>query len=217
MITLYLIRHGETEWNQSGRYQGATDVPLSPMGLKQAEKAAAYFKKIPLDGVISSPLSRARATAQGIADTHGLSLELANNLQELCFGDWEGKTFGEIDTLWPGMMSEMYHHPDELRLPHGESFSDCQKRTMAFIDELLQRGDHKTYAIVSHGVALRTIICGLIHIPLACSWNIGLSNASITTIRHYGPEGNMDGMNMLFSLNQTAHLEEAATPHQFAK
>ena len=57
MITLYLIRHGETEWNKSGRYQGSTDVALSAMGLKQAEKTKEYFKEIPLDGVISVPSS----------------------------------------------------------------------------------------------------------------------------------------------------------------
>ena len=55
MITLYLIRHGETEWNKSGRYQGSTDVALSDMGMAQAEKVASYFKDIPLDGVITSP------------------------------------------------------------------------------------------------------------------------------------------------------------------
>ena len=213
MITLYLIRHGETEWNKSGRYQGSTDVALSAMGLKQAEKTKEYFKEIPLDGVISSPLQRARITAQGIADTHHLELEQVKALQELCFGDWEGKTFGEIDTLWPGMMSEMYHHPDTLQLPHGESFLDCQKRTMAFIQELLQRGDNKSYAIVSHGAALRTIICAMIDIPLARSWNMGLSNASVTTIRHYAGDAHMKDMNMLFSLNQTSHLGTTNTVH----
>ncbi len=217
MITLYLIRHGETEWNKSGRYQGSTDVALSDMGLLQAQKTADYFRQIPLDGVISSPLQRAKITAEGIAKTHQLDLELVPALQELCFGDWEGKTFGEIDTLWPGMMDEMYHHPDVLRLPHGESFLDCQKRTMAFIDQLLKRGDNKSYAIVSHGAALRTIICAMIDIPLARSWNMGLSNASVTTIRHYVGEKNMADMNMLFSLNQTAHLEEAGTPHMYTK
>ena len=137
MITLYLIRHGETEWNKSGRYQGSTDVALSDMGMAQAEKVASYFKDIPLDGVITSPLQRARITAEGIAKSHGMELEIVPALQELCFGDWEGKTFSEIDQLWPGMISEMYHHPDQLRLPHGESFRDCQVRTMAFMKELL--------------------------------------------------------------------------------
>ena len=134
-------------------------------------------------------------------------------LQELCFGDWEGKTFSEIDQLWPGMISEMYHHPDQLRLPHGESFRDCQARTMAFMKELLSRGDHKSYAIVSHGAALRTIICAMIDIPLSRSWNMGLSNASITEIRHFVGENNMNDMNMLFSLNQIAHLADTATSH----
>ena len=213
MITLYLIRHGETEWNTSGRYQGSTDVPLSAMGLLQAEKTKEYFRKIPLDGVISSTLQRASVTARGIAETHELPLETTPALQELCFGDWEGKSFAEIDELWPGMMDEMYHQPDHLRLPHGESFSDCQKRAMAFIDELLKRGDNKTYVVVSHGATIRTILCAMLDIPLARSWNMGLSNASITTIRHYVGEKNMADLNMLSSLNQTFHLNDLGTPH----
>ena len=213
MITLYLVRHGETEWNKSGRYQGSTDVALSDMGMAQAEKVASYFKDIPLDGVITSPLQRARITAEGIAKSHGMELEIVPALQELCFGDWEGKTFSEIDQLWPGMISEMYHHPDQLRLPHGESFLDCPVRTMTFMKELLSRGDHKSYAIVSHGAALRTVICAMIDIPLSCSWNMGLSNASVTEIRHFVGENNMKDMNMLFSLNQTSHLAGTATSH----
>jgi len=74
---------------------------------------------------------------------------------------------------------------------------------MKTIDRLISLGDEKTYAIVSHGAALRTIICGLIHIPLACSWNLALSNASITEVQHY-PEN----LNVLNSLNFTAHLEK---------
>ena len=68
MITLYLIRHGETEWNKSGRYQGSTDVALSDMGMAQAEKVASYFKDIPLDGVITGPLQRARITAEELQE-----------------------------------------------------------------------------------------------------------------------------------------------------
>ncbi|MDD6905208.1 MAG: histidine phosphatase family protein, partial [Dialister sp.] len=86
-------------------------------------------------------------------------------------------------------------------------------RTMTFMKELLSRGDHKSYAIVSHGAALRTIICAMIDIPLSRSWNMGLSNASITEIRHFVGENNMNDMNMLFSLNQIAHLADTATSH----
>lgn len=201
MITLYLIRHGQTVWNSSGRYQGRTDVALSEKGIAQAEKTKERFRTVSLDGVISSPLKRAAHTAKGIAQTHGLPLETDARLKELSFGDWEGKTYDEIEKIWPGMIEAMYHDAGTMKLPHGESFADCQKRCMEAISDIIKRGDNKTYAIVCHGAALRTIICALIHIPLARSWNLALSNASISQVNIYPGD-----MNMLYTLNDTSHL-----------
>lgn len=201
MITLYLVRHGQTIWNSTGKYQGRTDVALSDKGISQAKKTVNRFLSVHLDGVIASPLKRAADTARGIAETHGLPLETDSRLMELSFGDWEGKTYEEIEKIWPGMIEEMYHDAGSLRLPHGESFEDCQKRCMEAVKGILQRGDNKSYAIVCHGAALRTIICGLIQIPLARSWNLALSNASISQVNIYPGD-----MNMLYTLNDTSHL-----------
>lgn len=101
MITLYLVRHGQTVWNSSGKYQGRTDVALSEKGLAQAEKTVERFRSVHLDGVIASPLMRAADTARGIAETHGLPLETDSRLMELSFGDWEGKTYDEIEKSGP--------------------------------------------------------------------------------------------------------------------
>ena len=201
MITLYLVRHGQTIWNSTGKYQGRTDVALSDKGISQAKKTVNRFLSVHLDGVIASPLKRAADTARGIAETHGLPLETDSRLMELSFGDWEGKTYEEIEKIWPGMIEEMYHDAGSLRLPHGESFEDCQKRCMEAVKGILQRGDNKSYAIVCHGAALRTIICGLIQIPLSRSWNLALSNASISQVNIYPGD-----MNMLYTLNDTSHL-----------
>lgn len=203
MITLYLVRHGQTVWNSSGKYQGHTDVALSEKGLAQAEKTVERFRSVHLDGVIASPLMRAADTARGIAETHGLPLETDSRLMELSFGDWEGKTYDEIEKIWPGMIEAMYHDAGTLKLPNGESFEDCQTRCMEAVNEIIQRGDSKSYAIVCHGAALRTIICALIHIPLARSWNLALSNASISQVKIYPGD-----MNMLYTLNDTSHLGE---------
>lgn len=202
MINFYFVRHGETVWNKTGRYQGTTDVSLSELGKMQAEKTALWFRSKTVDGVISSPLERARETAECIAKPHGLEVETMPLLQELCFGDWEGKTAEEIEGLWPGMIEDMYHNPQSLVLPHGESFADCQKRGLEAIRELTERGDNKTYVIVSHGAILRTIVCGMIHIPLANSWNLSFSNTGVTNVYHYPGD-----MNVLHFLNLTEHLE----------
>ena len=90
MITIYLIRHGETLWNKKGRYQGIADVELSEKGILQADKIEDYFRDIKLDAVISSPLKRAVRTGQGVAVSHDLPLIIEENLHELDFGEWEG-------------------------------------------------------------------------------------------------------------------------------
>lgn len=202
MITLYLVRHGQTVWNSSGRYQGRTDVPLSDLGLDQARQTALWFKDVPLDGVITSPFIRASKTAEGIAEIKGLPLEKEDRLKELSFGDWEGKTYQEIEAIWPGMIEAMYHDAGDLQLPHGESFEDCRKRCMEAVKDIIARGDNKTWAIVCHGAALRTIICSMIHIPLARCWNLALSNACISAIQVYPGD-----MNVLYMLNSTDHLK----------
>lgn len=130
-----------------------------------------------------------------------MNVEVVDALQELHFGDWEGKTFEEIEHYWPGMIEEMYHHPELLQLPHGESFADLQRRTVQAVEEIIDRGDNKTYVIISHGAAIRTIICGLLDIPLKTAWNFSLYNASITCMTHY-----MGDRTILTFHNFTDHL-----------
>ncbi len=202
MITFYFIRHGQTIWNESGRYQGTTDVPLSKLGYEQAKKTAERFKDIHLDGIISSTLDRAFQTAKSINQFHQLEIEKNDLLQELHFGEWEGLTYEEIETKWPGMIDKMYHHPENLRLPHGESFSDMQNRAMKMMNDIIGRGDDKTYVIVSHGAAIRTMICGLLGISLEKSWNFSFSNAGVTCMKHY-----IGDRTILAFHNSTEHLK----------
>ncbi|MDY6083845.1 MAG: histidine phosphatase family protein [Dialister sp.] len=202
MITLYFIRHGETYWNASGRYQGSTDVALSPEGICQASLVTKRFLDIPLDGVVSSPLKRAVDTAQGIADSHSLELKTDSHFSELCFGDWEGKTFSEIEERWPGMIDAMYHYPETIRFPNGESFVDAQTRAMKGINRLLSGNEDKAYAIVCHGAIMRTLFCGLLDIPLIRAWNFCVFNASVSCLRCYPGD-----RNLLTYSNSTYHLE----------
>lgn len=214
MITFYFVRHGQTLWNSSGRYQGATDVPLSEIGKEQAEKAAAWFRDVHLDAVYSSDLSRAKDTAETIARTKGLSVSLHPGLREISFGDWEGLTYDEIEARWSGGIEAMYNHPATVRISGGESFGDVEKRTMAAMKDIIAevgmgdngRGDEweengKTVLIVSHGGALRTIFCGLLGITVDKAWDFCQANANISCIKYYG------NRNLLFLLNSTDHLK----------
>ena len=128
MITFYLVRHGETVWNKAGKFQGRTDIDLSPLGLKQADKAAEWLKNKKVDSIISSPLIRAAHTAELIAGEQGISIEYDSGLMELSFGQWEGLTFDQINAKWPGMMDQMFRNADGIELPGGERFNQSQKK-----------------------------------------------------------------------------------------
>lgn len=201
MITFYFIRHGRTTWNHSGRYQGITDVPLNDVGRQQANLVAERLKDITVDNIISSDLSRAIETAEAIAKPHNKKVQIVKDFQELNFGDWEGLTFEEIEKKWPGMIDEMYRHPATLRVSSGESFGDLQKRTMKAIENLIHEGENKTHVIISHGAAIRTMICGLLDIPLDRAWNFSVGNASITCMTHY-----VGDRTILNFQNSTDHL-----------
>ncbi len=201
MISFYLIRHGQTEWNSTGKYQGSTDVPLSKLGEEQAECAAAWFDTIHLDAIFSSPLCRAKKTAEALAARKQMEIQVMPEFQEISFGVWEGLTYEEIEARWPGEIDRMYNEPETLRIEKAETFQEVQDRTMKGIHEIIAKGDDKVYAIVSHGAAIRTILCGMLELPLHMSWHFCQSNANISRIDYYG-----EGQAWLNLLNSQAHL-----------
>ena len=165
MIRLYFVRHGETEWNKIGKFQGSADVSLNDIGKIQADLTAEYIKKFKFDKIYSSPLKRAFETASKIAEKQNIGIIKDERLKEMNFGDWEGLSFDCIEAKWPGRLKEMYYSPDKVNIPNGETFLQVQMRTKNFLNNLLENEGDKNYLIVSHGVTLRTIFCNLLGIP----------------------------------------------------
>ena len=100
-MKLYVVRHGETEWNKEEIFRGRKDVPLNATGTKQAEKTGRYFTGKSLDVVLSSPLSRAMQTAQAVARMTGVQVEAVEQLTDMSFGIWEGRPLKEVEELFP--------------------------------------------------------------------------------------------------------------------
>ena len=99
MAKWYLIRHGETEWNTLGKYQGSSDIPLSSKGIQQAEKLKEKMSSISLSAIYSSDLQRAYKTAKPIALSHHLSIQPLDLIREINFGEWEGYTVEELKEI----------------------------------------------------------------------------------------------------------------------
>lgn len=132
-----MLRHGQTDWNRLGRYQGRTDVPLSAAGLDQAQRAGAALRHTPVSVLVTSPLGRARATAQVISRILGvIPCELDDRLIELSFGEWEGLSQAEIKQRWPERLREWKRAPHTFRFPGGECLHDGLRRLQDFLRDL---------------------------------------------------------------------------------
>lgn len=203
MTKIIFVRHGQTEWNVLGRYQGQTDIALSPLGIEQAEKLAAHFPVDKVEAVYSSDLTRAMTTARCVADHFGLTVEARPELRELNFGDWEGLTYDEIVAKWPDALENFFQHPDVLEIPHGESFPKLRERALACVEEIVARHPDQTVAVFAHGAILRTIMTAALHMDLKYVWTIRQFNTAVNIVT-YTEHGTTVEL-----LNGTGHLKYA--------
>ena len=145
MTTLLLARHGETDWNRELRIQGSSDIELNELGRRQAQFLAHELTDVDLDAIYASDLSRALATAEAVAATHGLDVNVDARLRERSFGSWEGLTREDI-ALFP----EGSRHD-------GESDDEVRDRVLAAVHEIAARHPGEQVLVVSHGGALNTL------------------------------------------------------------
>ena len=201
MTKVIFIRHGQTEWNVTGRYQGQSDVQLSEEGRQQAVKLAENFPVERVDAIYASDLQRAMVTAETIAKQFGLSVQAEPAFRELSFGDWEGLTYQQIVDKWEDAMANFLQHPDILEIPGGESFPVVQQRAMKRLNELIEKHDGQTIVVVAHGAVLRTMLTAALHMPLQYLWSIRQFNTAVNIVRY-----DADANPTVELLNSTAHL-----------
>lgn len=202
MMRLILVRHGQTEWNAGGRYQGQSNVALSDTGRKQARFLAERFPVRQLDAIYTSDLDRAKETAECVGKRLSLTVCQEKAFRELSFGDWEGLTYQEISSRWPEEAEKLFTAPDELVIPHGETFRDLQKRALDKIYSLYEKHIDQTVAVFAHGAINKTILAGLMHIPLHYLWSLRQDNTAVNILRLD------DGYVMVELINSTSHLGE---------
>ena len=197
---IYLIRHGETTWNEAGRYQGHRDVELSPRGLKQAILLRERLQRENIKAVYASDLRRARETANIIAQAHGLMVKELPSLRELNFGLWEGLTYQEIASQYPEEWKKWLADPGNIRVPGGESYLELQERVYGTLQKIVAQHPGENLAIVAHGGPLRVIICQVLGLGLGGLWRFRIDNGSISVLDYY------EGQYILGSLNDICHL-----------
>jgi broad specificity phosphatase PhoE len=157
MARLLLLRHGQSEWNAAGLWQGAADPPLTPHGEEQARAAARWLAHSGLTAVVTSDLQRARRTGEVIAAELGLPmLPVEAGLRERDVGEWSGHTTDEVMVKWPGQL-EAWRAGALERPPGGERNADFGARVMAAVERLADRAEDEVLLVVTHGGVIHTV------------------------------------------------------------
>jgi probable phosphoglycerate mutase len=165
VLSLYLLRHGETEFSRSDRFCGDIDAPLTDAGALMAEQFADAYDDLHWRGIMTSTRRRTIATATPLAERLGLPIRQDGRLDEMFFGDWQGLTKKEASVRDPARYSQWRANP-MVGAPSGESPFDVSVRALAVIDELRTRYEAGNVLVVSHKTVLRLLLCRLLGIDL---------------------------------------------------
>ncbi|MGB7604368.1 MAG: alpha-ribazole phosphatase [Lutisporaceae bacterium] len=197
MTRLYLVRHGETEFNKRGCYYGWTDCELSQNGVGQAELLHEVFQEIKLDVTISSDLKRAVDTANIICSGKDIEVHRDTRLRELNFGAWEGKHYTDIMQQYKENWEEWTSDWQNAAPIQGESFAELCQKVCQCIDELLVRYHDKEILIVAHQGVLRIIITYLLNIPMDKIWSFNFSQGTYSILEIHENNCIIQGINKL--------------------
>lgn len=167
-VKLFLIRHGQTRWNEEGRYQGDHDIELNQVGIKQAKLAAKYLSRVEFANIYSSPLKRTLFTAEKIRGRRDLDIEVRDDLKEMSFGEWEGLKFHEINEKYHKDYQNWLEDPYNNRPTGGENFKETTERTTTEINRIVSENiDGTSVAVVAHGGVILSLLVYWLQIPLA--------------------------------------------------
>jgi broad specificity phosphatase PhoE len=196
---LLLARHGQSVSNAVRRFQGAQDVALSPLGMRQAEALGLAVGRRPIAHVYVSPFERARHTAEIALAGLGLPLTVVDDLRELSLGEWEGCTVEEIRTRPGDPYARWVRDPVQCLPPGGEPLADVQARVLRAVTQITAahpNGDD--VLIVSHGGVISALLAHWFGLPLSSIWRIAVANGSLSEV---APP-------RVVSVNETGHLRD---------
>lgn len=185
-MKIYLMRHGETDYNKNKMIQGQCDIELNEYGRELARITAEGLKEVPFDVVYTSPLIRAKETAQIVIGDRKVVWIEEPRIQEICFGEYEGKHCGRknFDVPDKTFLNFFFDTANYRTPPGGESFADIIKRTGEFLTELIHKEEYadKTILISTHGCALKAILANIKHPSIENFWGDGVHKNCAVTI-----------------------------------
>jgi alpha-ribazole phosphatase len=196
------VRHGDIESGSTLRYWGQSDVKLSAVGLRQAERLRDCLATERIDAIYTSNLQRALVTAKVIASKHQSNVIICNELNEVNFGKVEGLTFNEVSRLYPEVAQMWVSQSLSLEFPDGENFDKFNNRVSKFLSRLERHVPDETILIVAHAGPLRLLVCYLLGLELRHWRQFRLDLASLSIVATYSQGA------ILNLLNDVSHLGE---------
>lgn len=215
-MKIYIIRHGETEWNTLRKLQGRTDIELNPVGIQLAKITAQAMKDIPFDVAYTSPLKRAKKTAEIMVHGRNIPLIEDERLREVCFGEYEGLGCGKENYQIPDPEFEYFFQaPEKYVAKKGaESIDELCKRTGDFMKELTsnQELEHKTVLVSTHGAALKGLLNYVTKADRKDFWGQGVhKNCGVTELESH------NGVVEILQENKIYYPEHMGTKPTFTK
>jgi len=199
--TILLVRHGQTNSNVTGFYMGWSDEDLNDAGYTQVRRLSSRLASLPITSVYTSPLRRAYATAEILAEPHQLEPRVLDELIEMRLGDWQGLHMDEIKRRWPGLWQQWKIDPSGLTMPNGESLGEVVDRAVRALRRMVAANQSKQTVLVAHDVIVKVLVAHVLGASNSIYRRFEINNASLSVVRVF------DNSSHLVTLNDTSHLE----------
>ena len=182
LLTVHLVRHGQSEYNARGRVQGHTNSPLTPQGIDQAKAVGETLEGRDISAIYTSDLLRAHQTAREIGQMLDIEPRPIEGLREVSLGEWEGKEIEEIRANDPHSLEMWYSAPMKACIPGAEPLDVFRDRVLSSFRQLVEAHPRGEIVVVSHGGVLSVIIADVLQMSLNSLWRFRLDNASISML-----------------------------------
>jgi len=200
MTRIYLVRHGQTEWNRGLRFRGRADIPLDENGRKQASAIANALRGKGISAIYSSPLRRSVETARPAAAVFHLKIVTLQGLIDINYGEWEGLAYDEVRQRYADLYRAWEERPDSVRFPNGESLDEVKRRSFAAFMEVVEKNSGNSILIIPHRVINKVLLCAILGLSNDHFWSIRQDTGCINVIEY------SDSRFVLVSMNDTCHM-----------
>jgi broad specificity phosphatase PhoE len=203
MTTIYLIRHGQTDWNKDKIFRGRADVPLNEHGRKEAAALGQHLKDVRPDACYASPLSRACETAEAAVRQHGIAIRLDEGIIDIDYGEWQGIADADVRKRFPDLHAQWHENPHRVRFPGGESLAMVRRRARTSLERVRTDVPDGIVFMVAHRVVTKVIVCAVLGLSNAAFWKIRQDNCAYNIV-----ELSENGA-VVVVMNETCHMRTA--------